>query len=504
MTYIAIPIKVESIEKLKCKAQKAKLSGADVIELRLDFWPDKAQLADKVIEIVSTAREYDMKVIATCRASWEGGYYDGPDDARIEILRKAAAARADFVDIELKSVENYLPEFAPSKVIISHHNFDEKPLDLPDIVNTIQSISSEAIPKIAFKANSILDSFAALDLMRDNPGIIAIAMGYEGIITRLLAKKLNALLTFATLGKEESTADGQVTIKEMIDRYRIKESDDNTRLYGIIGAPVCHSRGPIIHNRAFEEAGFNGMYMPILVHPDEFDSFMDECINRPWLLFSGFSVTLPHKQNALRYLEIKEGFIDPPAEKIGAINTIIITDDMELRGYNTDYHGALKAIVDALSKTGDSLTDMPTAVIGAGGVSRAIVSALVDNKADVTIYNRTVEKAQTLAELFGCKFASSDEIDSTSAKLIINCTSLGMEPNIESCPVSKGTIQKDMAIFDTVYAPLETKLLKYTIEAGAMPISGLDMFINQAVKQFEMFTGKSAPIETMSNSVQHN
>ncbi len=502
MTYIAIPIKVESIEKLKTQAQAAKDKGADIIELRLDYWPDQIRLEEKVVDIVTIAREYGMKVIATCRANWEGGEYDGPDKNRIKILQKAASARADYIDIELKAVAEFLPEFGPAQVIISHHNFEEKPIDLVDIINSIKNLSSDAIPKIAFKANSIADSFAALDIMRDNPGMIAIAMGYEGIITRLLAKKLNALLTFASLSNEDSTADGQINLTEIKKVYRFDKTNSDTRLFGIIGAPVCHSRGPIIHNRAFEESSFNGMYMPLLIQADEFDLFMDECLKRPWLLFSGFSVTLPHKQNAMNYLDNNNGFIDPPARKIGAINTIIITGDHELRGYNTDYHGALKAILDGLSKSGKSLEGMPAAVIGAGGVSRAIVSALVDNKADVTIYNRTIEKAKHLAETFGCNYANSDEIDSTSAELIINCTSLGMEPEIETCPVNKTTIKSNMTVFDTVYAPLETKLLKYTVESGAMPISGLDMFINQAVKQFELFTGKSAPVATMSESVQ--
>ena len=501
MTYITVPIKVESIEKLEIQAQNAKEMGADAIELRLDYWESKVSLLDEVEKVILSAKEYGMKIIATCRASWEGGNFEGSEKSRLAILKKASA-NADYVDIELKAVEGYLPDFAPATTIISHHNFEEKPIDLVDIVNSIRDISTEAVPKIAFKANRISDSFAAIDLMRDNPGMIAIAMGYEGIITRLLAKKLNALLTFASLGKEESTADGQVNLCDIINTFRFHSSNEDTRLFGIIGSPVCHSRGPIIHNRAFEESNFNGMYMPLLIQADEFEEFMDECLARPWLMFSGFSVTLPHKQNALNYLAGHDGFIDPPAEKIGAINTIIITDDQEMRGYNTDYHGALKAIVDTLNKHDKQLEGMATAVIGAGGVSRAIVSALVDNKADVTIYNRTIEKAESLANVFGCKYASSEEIDSTDAELIINCTSLGMEPNIDTCPVKKETVKAGMAIFDTVYAPLETKLLKYAIEAKALPISGLDMFVNQAVKQFELFTGKSAPVLTMSKSVQ--
>ncbi len=502
MTNITVPIKVENLEKLSEQLELAKIGGADMVELRLDYWNEPETLWHKVKEIVSEASKYNFGIIATCRAEWEGGMYDGDEELRMKILQSASTAGADYIDIELKAAENYLPDFAPAKTILSHHNFDEKPLDLQDIVNTMTKVSSEAIAKIAYKANSITDTFEALDLLKDNPGMIAIAMGYEGLMSRLLAGKLDSLLTFATLSNSESTADGQISLELMSNMFRVNSSDSKTKIYGIIGSPVSHSRSPEIHNRAFAHSKYNGMYIPLLIQPDEFADFMDNCIARPWLDFCGFSVTIPHKHNAIDYVKAKGGKIDPAAEKIGAANTVIISEAGEISCYNTDYYGALKAITDTLDRDNISLAGMKAAVIGAGGVSRAIVAALTDNGCEVTIYNRTVARAEKLAEVFGCKYAAATEIDLMDAKLIVNCTSMGMEPDTESSPVKAETLKADMTVFDTVYVPLETKLLKYAAAAGARRVSGLDMFINQAIKQYELFTDGEAPEETMSETVK--
>ena len=502
MTNITVPIKVDSIEKLNTQIEAAIAGEADMVELRLDFWPDSEDLVLKVREIVKTAKQFNVKIIATCRANWEGGNFAGTEESRMAILENAAAEGADYIDIEMKAAEKLLPDFAPAKTIISYHDFESKPIDLQDIVNTITKISTTAIPKIAYKADSIVDAFDAFDVLHKNPGMIAIAMGYEGLMTRLLAGKLDSLLTFASLSANSGTADGQITLKDMVDLYKVKSVNTETEIFGVIGSPIAHSRSPEIHNRAFQHTGVNGIYLPLLIAPDVYDSFMDNCRQRPWLKFRGFSVTIPHKHNAIDYIEKHGGFIDPPAREIGAVNTVLLGPDGQLSGYNTDYHGALQAVLDALTKNGKQLDGMKAAVLGAGGVSRAVVAGLVDNNVEVTIYNRTVSRAESLANSFNCKAAALSEIDSSTNDLIVNCTSIGMEPDVEGCPVSPECIKSDMVVFDTVYVPLETKLLKHAIEIGAQAVSGLDMFINQAVKQFELFTGTDAPIEHMSDTVR--
>ncbi|MBN2064955.1 MAG: shikimate dehydrogenase [Sedimentisphaerales bacterium] len=503
MTKITVPIIVENIDHLRKQAQMAVDGGADILELRLDFWQSPETLIHHVAEIIGIGKSFGLEVLATCRAHWEGGNYTGSEEVRYSILKAAARAGADYIDIELKAAQNSLPDLAPAKTIISYHDFDTMPVDLQDIINSIKAVSSEAIAKIAFKASSITDSFRMLDIMKANPGIIAIAMGYEGIITRLCAGKFNCLLTFAALTPQDATAPGQITLKQMTEIYRVKKCGPETALFGVIGSPISHSRSPEIHNRAFDHSSFNGLYAPLLIGPDDFTSFMDNILARNWLDFRGFSVTIPHKHNALEYIRAKDGHIDPAADAIGAVNTILIDKQGKLSGYNTDYYGALQAMTDGMSHSGSGkqINGSKAAVIGSGGVARAIVAALVDNNAQVSIYNRTLPRAQELAQCFGCKYFELTALAELDADLLINCTSLGMEPDIESCPVDPAIIKDNMVVFDTVYVPLETRLLKYAHQAGAICISGLDMFINQAVKQFELFTGKTAPLEHMNSTM---
>lgn len=501
MTKIIVPIKVENLDRLREQAQAALDGKADMLELRLDYWQNPETLWHNIGEIMRIGKSYNLKVLVTCRAGWEGGLYSGSEETRMSILKAAANAGANYIDLELKAAQKHLPDFAPAYTILSFHDFDGMPDDPQEIVDTISTVCPTAIAKIACKASSITETFRILDLLKANPGIIAIAMGYEGIITRLTAGKFGGRLTFAALNNADATAPGQITLEQMTEMYHVHKCSPQTKLFGVIGSPISHSRSPEIHNRAFDHCGFDGMYLPLLIGPDEFSIFMDNISSRTWLDFSGFSVTIPHKHNALEYIKAKCGHIDPAAEIIGAVNTIIIGEDGKLSGYNTDYYGALKAIIDGLARNSRTLPGTKAAIVGSGGVARAIVTALVDNKVEVTIYNRTISRAKELAETCGCKYAGLEKLPDMQASLLINCTSLGMEPDIESCPVDPEIIKPDMVVFDTVYVPLETKLLKYAHASGAVCISGLDMFINQAVKQFELFTGKEAPHETMSNTM---
>ncbi len=202
----------------------------------------------------------------------------------------------------------------------------------------------------------------------------------------------------------------------------------------------------------------------------------------------------------------KGGFIEPLADKIGAMNTLLIerratSDERRLQAYNTDYAGALDAITQGMGIERRDLRGVPVAVVGAGGVSRAIVAGLTDAGANVTIYNRTVERAQELAADFGCRAAGLDDLPHLDAKLLINCTSIGMHPHVNATPVPAGSLKPDMAVFDTVYNPAETLLLKQAKAKGVKTIDGVAMFVNQAAAQFRLFTAESANVERMRDVV---
>ncbi len=247
----------------------------------------------------------------------------------------------------------------------------------------------------------------------------------------------------------------------------------------------------------------NKLYLPLLVEgrQREFDLFLRNVLSRKWLNFGGFSITIPHKQSALAFARTNQGFIEPLAEKIGAVNTLVIRADGKLSAYNTDYAAALDAITSTLRISRDDLEELPVAVVGAGGVARAIVAGLSDAGAKIKIYNRTVERAEKLAAEFDCEFAGLDELPNVEAKLLINCTSIGMYPNVGQTPLPRECLKKDMAVFDTVYNPAETLLLKQAKETKAKTIDGLSMFVNQALAQFKLFTGQSANAELMRKMV---
>ncbi|MBN1764053.1 MAG: shikimate dehydrogenase [Sedimentisphaerales bacterium] len=497
MTYLAVPITAGSLEQAKADIARALGDGAECIELRLDYLGNPS--ATDVTSLIAAVKE-KVPVIATCRPIWEGGQFAGQEQQRLTLLRQAAIAAADYIDLELESLKDHkIPsEFQDVKLIISNHDFEHLPRDFRQRLYRLRQYQPN-IPKFAYMPGDITDCLTALDMLHENPGAIAMAMGPAGTITRLLAKKLGAFLTFASLSGEKESAPGQINLRQMKQLYRWDAIGRDTRLYGVIGHPIGHSLSPHIHNRSFDHTGFNGLYIPLLIDPkwEVFQAFMDGIMARKWLDFRGLSVTIPHKHHALDYVRQKGGRLETLAGRIGAVNTLIIDDAGQISGYNSDYAGAMDAITDTLGIERADLKGIPTAVIGAGGVSRAIVAGLIDVNAQVTIYNRTVEKAKNLAADFNCQWKPLTEIQNLDAKIIINCTSIGMHPHMENTPVPGELLKPDMTVFDTVYNPKETRLLKEAKEAGAKTVNGQTMFINQAAIQFQLFTGQRPPKDIM-------
>lgn len=509
MTYLAVPIGVDTAQAAAEAIEQARRAGAEMLELRLDYLTDPS--ASAVEQTTCAAKRTGLPVIATCRAAGEGGHFTGTDQDRQTVLLQALRAGADYIDIELASLAqggfDELANQATGRLIISNHDFDSLPGNLHKHLADIEK-RAPAVSKVVYMANSITDNFAALDIVRDEAAskraIIALAMGEAGIVSRLLARKLGAFLTFASLARQAESAPGQVTVEQMRDTYRWDKINANTSVYGVIGYPVGHSMSPAIHNAAFEENGFNGLYLPLLVGADEreFSDFLDGVIERKWLGFKGVSVTIPHKDNALNYVRARGGYLEPLAEKIGAVNTLLIASDGRVSGYNTDYAGALDAIVSTLGIARADLKGWDAAVVGAGGVARAVVAGLVDVGAEVTIYNRTVARAERLAEEFAATARPLAEAQSLRAQLVINCSSIGMHPNTEASPVPARCLRKGMVVFDTVYNPWRTLLLRQAAAAGAQVVDGVSMFVNQAAAQFEMFTQQPAPKEVMRRVVE--
>jgi 3-dehydroquinate dehydratase/shikimate dehydrogenase len=503
MTYLAVPISGKDLQSCQQQIAAAHRSGAEMLELRTDYLDGLN--TNKLREIIAAAKKTNLPIIITSRDPSEGGQNNLPPLLRRQILTEAIKLRADLIDCEYvnfqkkdfsETITKALAQNPKTKLILSAHNFKDKFENLQEIYERIYAAFPEAIAKTAYQANHINDCFAAFDILKKySKKAIAICMGQAGIISRIIAKKLDAFLTFATVGENQQTAEGQLTIEKMKKLYRFDIINNKTELFGIIGNPIEHSISPNVHNACFEAGNMNRIYLPLLVSggQKEFNEFLDNIISRPWLDFRGFSITIPHKTNALEYAMEKGEYIEPLAEKIGAVNTFVIGFNGRLTGYNTDYAGAMDALTEAMGIRKKQLHNKTVAIVGAGGAARAVVAGLSDVGAKVTIYNRTISKAQNLADEFGCHWVSIEMIENMKAEILINCTSIGMFPKIDESPVPAKCLKKGMIIFDTVYNPIETLLLKQAKQAGAKTISGVEMFIGQAAEQFKLFTHKDCP-----------
>jgi len=516
MTHLAVPIAVQNLDQARQQIKAAKAAGAEMVELRTDYLENLSVnlVKDLIVEAQAAARQ-SLPIVVTCRDKQQGGAIAYPDQLRVDVLTSALKAGVEFIDFEYESflstenrerIERALSEASKARLILSAHNFETKFDNIGKLHRHILTVYPAAIPKLVYMANHINDCFEAFDLLHRTSGAaIVFCMGAAGLVSRIIAKKLNSFLTFAKLDDESATAPGQLSIEQLKKLYRYDFINSDTELYGVIGSPVAHSLSPAVHNACFAKMKANKLYLPLLIEggKDEFDQFLHNILARGWLGFGGFSVTIPHKANGLDYVRERQGFVEPLAEKIGAVNTLLIGADGRLSAYNTDYTGALDTITSTLKISRTDLKDMPVAVIGAGGVARAIVAGLRDAGAQICIYNRTVKKAERLAAEFGCDFAGLDDLPNLDAKLLINCTSIGMYPDIDATPLPKEYIKRDMAVFDSVYNPAETLLLKQAKQVGAKTIDGLSMFINQACSQFKLFTSKDADPKLVRKTISN-
>ncbi|NLK41715.1 MAG: shikimate dehydrogenase [Planctomycetes bacterium] len=510
MTYAAVSIASHNAEQFAEQFRQAKNRGAEAIEVRLDGVPDVTPALAG--QLIAQARKTKLPVIATCREKDEGGARNFSIADKTAILAECIKAGAEFVDCELKvfskkevfePLKELLIAHPECRLILSAHRMKGRFEDINLTYETMLSLWPMAICKLVYTARHINDCFEAMDLQhRAGENAIVFCMGQAGLMTRVRAKKLGAFLTFASLDEQSATAPGQISISQMKHLYRWDKLDAQTELFGLIGNPVGHSLSPALFNAAFEHDAIDALYLPFLVEgdQDQFSAFVDGMVERSWLSVGGFSVTLPHKTHALDYVNRKGEFVDTLATAIGAANTLKVGFNGIVCAYNTDYAGALDALTSAMGISPHALYQMDVAVVGAGGVARAVVAGLVDVGASVTVYNRTVKKAESLAEEFRCKAAGLDSLEQAAPAVVINCTSLGMCPDIESCAVPKRILRPEMTVFDTVYNPIRTRLLEIAAEIGANTVSGAEMFIRQAIGQYRLFVG-SEPDEKVIRSV---
>jgi 3-dehydroquinate dehydratase/shikimate dehydrogenase len=430
----------------------ADLSGADCIEVRLDY------LTNPDDSITVRWDKLPIPVIATCRGKAQGGQFAGSIRDEIRILQYAVENGARYIDMDYR----FAQPIAGANLIASFHDFEGTPPDLVSLMETICAAPGN-IAKVASMVNSWADNRRLLELLSQRwpKPVIVVGMGDMAQITRVLGPSRGSFLTYAGLTPNAS-APGQLSLREMKDVYRLERIKPDTRLIGIIGNPLGHSLSPLIHNKAFAALGldFTFIKFPTREAKDFFE-------NAEALGIEGLSVTIPHKTAVLPFL----GVLTPEAAEIGAVNTVARSDGKWV-GDNTDVAGVRAALATA----GFDAAGKTVVILGAGGAAKAGVAAVKGAK-QITVLKRTdVSKAAQ----YPCD-------------LLINATPVGMYPYIDAEPFH-GPIPADV-VMDMVYNPPITRLLRSARDQGKTVIQGTTMFLAQAARQFEIWTGHRAPPE---------
>ena len=433
--------------------------------------------------------------IATCRREANGGKFSGSLAAEMEVLTKAGAAGFHLVDIELESVESLkkgeLQKLRDTGVgiIISHHDFHATK-DLEGIYKRIEPYKPDFI-KIVPTAKLLTDNVTMMrfiERMNEHSNIIGICMGDAGIISRVLGLRAGSAFTFAAATPGEETGPGQIAARTLIETYRIDQVDAATKVYGVAGNPIKSSLSPMMMNTAFRRETVNAVYLAL--QATKVNDLLKLVHEIP---IQGLSITMPHKQEIMQHLEKT----DPLSARIGACNTVLRAQDGKLYGFNTDVAGIIGPLERRMSLQGAKAL-----VLGAGGAARAAVFGLRDKGAEVFILNRTAETAHKLARQSASKTIKKEAVAKMQFDVIINATSVGMAGQ-KTAQILEPQELNARLVFDLVYNPLETPLLRMARQRNIPIVTGVEMFVHQGARQFEIWTGKPAPEEEMLRVVIH-
>ncbi len=463
--------------------------GAELVELRLDY-------INGPVNVKRLVTDRPTPVVIACRRQRDGGKYKGSEEQRLILLRSAIAEGVEYVDLE-DDVAAQVPRFGNTKRIISLHDFRKTPDDLDAIHQRLCQFDPDIV-KICTMANRPGDNFRMLRLVDQSKApTVGLCMGDMGIPSRILAGRFGAPFTYATFSEERALAPGQLSFEQMTEVYHYDRIDRETDVYGVIADPVGHSLSPLIHNAGFAHRKMNKVYIPIRVPREDLPSFIDEA---PQLGIQGLSVTIPHKEAVL----VKLTRADDAVQGIGAANTVVFEGDQRL-GYNTDYSAAMDSLEEAMGAADEGQNPLEgklALVLGAGGVGKAVAYGLVHRGAKVVLTDGVPEKAEELADRLACHATEWSRRHSVSADVLINCTPVGMHPNVDETPFDKHHLRPGTVVFDAVYNPENTLLVKDARARNCKVITGVDMFVRQACLQFKYFTGHDGPAELMREVIK--
>ena len=469
-------------------AERAEALARDnsFLEFRLDYLSKPGLAMPRIKRIIES--HHGMVAIATCRREASGGKFRGSVASQLDLLNKATAAGCQLVDVEFQTANKIKPEQlqklrAKAGLILSFHDF-RATKKLEEALEKMLAYPADFY-KVVSTATALSDNVSMIKFLAregDRHSMVGMCMGEQGIISRVLGVRAGSVFTFGSAGAGQETAPGQVSAQELRSVYRIEQVDVATRVYAVVGDPIAHSLSPAIMNAAFRRENVNAVYLPL--HAKTLKDLLT-CVRD--IPIHGISVTMPYKESILSHLDNT----DSHTTKVGACNTVVRAQDGKLYGFNTDTAG----IVRPLERRLNTLEDAKILVLGAGGAARAAVFGLKERGSEVYILNRSLAPAKKLAHQARARLVKRPDLKKLSFDVIINATPVGMG-NTRETPLQDKDINARY-VFDMVYDPAETRLLKLAKERGAQVIPGIEMFVHQAARQFEIWTGKPAPWDEM-------
>ncbi|HVN03095.1 MAG TPA: shikimate dehydrogenase [Bryobacteraceae bacterium] len=484
---ICIALGFPDLDRLLEHARREAEAGESFLEFRLDYLENPEHGARAIRALLE---QYpDCIVLATCRRHQNHGRFNGSIEEEIRILDMAVSAGAQAVDVEVESAEPAAARLGifrgRARLVISYHNYEATP-QLDTLLNRMTRIPADGY-KVVTTARKPSDYGRVLALTKSHPRtpLVLLAMGELGFPSRVLSTAFGGMYTYAAPTATQGTAAGQVCARQLRHLYRVEKLSRSSKIYGIVADPVRHSISPAVHNRAFQFRRMEAVYLPFLVPTAQMRDFFGLAERLP---IAGFSVTIPHKQKIVRYLDI----VDPLARRIGAVNTVWRKSG-KWRGANTDAAGVTIPLAREVR-----LRNASVLIVGNGGAARSAACALSDAGARIALVGRNADRVRSLAKVCGGEPLLIDQLAQKHFDALVHATPLGMHPHVNEC-FFNGKIPADV-VFDMVYNPLETELIRRAREEGKTVIRGLDMFIEQAVRQFEIWTGETAPRTVMEKA----
>jgi 3-dehydroquinate dehydratase / shikimate dehydrogenase len=459
------------------------------LEFRLDYLKQPLSALSKIRSFLET--HHYATAIATCRRAENGGKFKGSLASQLDVLTKATVAGCQIVDLEIQSAVKSKAEAVArlrslGRLLISFHNF-RATRNLDDTLQKMLAIPADFY-KVVTTATTLSDNVTMMKFLQSHSGrhaLVGLCMGEQGIISRVLGVRSGSVFTFGAVSADLKTAPGQISARDLRAIYRIEQVDPATRVYGVAGDPVEHSLSPVIMNAAMRRENVNSVYLPL--HAKTLKDLL-YCIRE--IPLHGLSITMPYKQAILEHLDNT----DAHTSKTGACNTVVRGQDGKLYGFNTDIAGVVRPLEQRIT-----IENAKVLVLGAGGAARAAVFGLKERGAEVWVSNRTAANAQKLARQAKAHSIKRADLRKVSFDVIINATPVGMG-NTRDCPLKDDEI-KAKVVFDMVYDPVETHLLQVARAKGISVIPGVEMFVQQAARQFEIWTGKPAPAGDMLRAV---